>query len=191
MREFSCSLCDICLINDHKPLLGDGSLDANIMFVSRNPSAFEMKNNIPMISKDGMFFQEYLDLFNFSRDEVYITNAVKCKTPNRRYPSDIEIYNCRQYLMNEINHINPKIIVLVGNTAIKSYFGLAFTNLPVTAEQLNGTYMIHNGRVILFMIHPSHAMTTYNSRLALFVSFLQLTNLYRIINPAHITNINY
>lgn len=190
MSDFTCSLCDICSINNHRPLLGDGNLDANIMFVTRNPSAFEVKNNIPLISKDGLLFQRYLDLFNFSRDIIYITNAVKCRTPGHRYPTDQELYNCREYLDNEIKHINPKIIVLMGDTALRSYFKLAFTGINVSINHVNAKYMIHNGRVILFMINPAHALNGVDNRIAIYNSFLSLLYLYRIINPAHSINFN-
>jgi DNA polymerase len=190
MTEFTCSKCDICLINNHKPLIGDGNLNANVMFIARNPSTFEIKNNIPLINKDGMLFQRYLDLFNFSRDIIYITNSVKCRTPGHRYPTDQEIYNCREYLDNEVRHINPKIIVLLGETALRSYFKLAFTGTTVNINDINAKYMIHNGRVILFMINPAHAVNSASNRLALYNAFLSLLSLYKIINPGHTVNFN-
>jgi uracil-DNA glycosylase family 4 len=190
MTEFTCSKCDICVLNNHHPLIGDGNLDANIMFISRNPSAFEMKNDIPLYSKDGMLFQKYLDLFNFSRDLVYITNAIKCRTPGHRYPTDQEIYNCYEYLDNEIKNVNPKIIVLLGDTTIRAYFKLAFKNLSVHSDTLNAKYMIHNGRIILFMIHPAHGLNSIYVRTDIYKAFLTLLSLYRYINPAHQINFN-
>ena len=189
MSDFTCSLCDICLLNNHHPIIGDGNLNANIMFVSRNPTSFELKNNIPLISKDGMLFQRYLDFFNFSRDIIYITNAAKCKTPGHRYPTDIELFNCRGYLDNEIRHVNPKIIVLMGDTALRSYFKLFFTNVSVSINDINAKYMIHNGRIILFMIAPAHAINSSINRIAIYNAFLSLLSLYRVINPGHRTNI--
>ena len=190
ITEFICSKCDICAINNHRPVIGDGNLNANMMFITRNPSALEFKRNIPMISKDGLLFQRYLDLFNFSRDLVFITNSIKCKTPGHRYPSDTELYNCREYLDNEIRHVNPKIIVLLGDTALRSYFKLAFTDKNVHAENLNGKYMVHNNRVILFMINPMQAVNSSAKRVDLYNAFLSLLSLYRVVNPAHTINFN-
>lgn len=189
MNDFTCSKCDICLANNHHPLLGDGNLNANIMFINRNPNSFELKNNIPLISKEGLLFQNYLDLFNFSRDLIYITNAVKCKTPGHRYPTDIEIFNCNEYLDNEIKNINPRIIVLLGDTAIRSYFKLAFTNLTIHIDSLNAKYMIHKDRIILFMVSPHSAYFSFMGRVAMYHAFQSLTYLYRIINPSHTLNI--
>lgn len=190
MTEFTCSKCDICLINNHTPITGDGNLNANIMFITRNPNAFEMKHNIPLINKEGLLFQRYLDLFNFSRDLIYITNSVKCKTPGHRYPTDQEIYNCREYLTNEIKHVNPKILIIIGETALRSYFNLEFTGTTVNIHEINAKYMVHNGRVVLFMIHPSHAMNSQYNRIELYKAFLSLFALYKIINPAHTVNFN-
>jgi uracil-DNA glycosylase len=190
MIEFTCSKCDICSINNHTPIIGDGNLNANIMFIARNPSAYELKNNIPLISKDGLLFQRYLDLFNFDRNLIYITNAVKCKTPAHRYPTDIELHNCREYLDTEIKEVNPKIIILLGDTALRSYFKLAHSVVNVHINSLNGKYMIHNGRVILFMIAPYYGLNSQSSRIEIYKAFLSLFSLYKIINPAHSINFN-
>lgn len=190
MNEFTCSKCDICNLNNHKPLLGDGNLDANIMFISRNPSKFEVKNDIPLINKDGMLFQSYLDLFNFNRDLIYVTNAVKCRTPGHRYPTDTEIYNCREYLELEIKRVSPKIIVLMGLTALRSYFHLAFTTINIHIDTLNAKYMIYNGRIIIFMIHPSYGLYSTANRIQIFNAFKTLVDMFRIINPGHTVNFN-
>lgn len=191
MKEIKCTRCDICSSNNYEPLAGDGNYNANIMFVGRSPTAFDIKLNVPLVSKDGMLFQRYLDLFNFDRDLIYVTNAIKCKTPNNRYPSDIEIHNCRENLEAEIIRINPKIIVLMGITAIRSYFKLAFIVFPFTMEQLNARYMLYNGRIIIFMVHPSHGLNSIDVRGKIYIAFHVLNTIYKIINPGHSTNINY
>lgn len=190
MTDFICTKCDICINNNYRPMLGDGNLDANIMFITRNPSAYEVRNNVPMVSKDGMLFQRYLELFNFDRNHIFITNAVKCKTPSHRYPTDVELDHCRPYLENEIKHVNPKIIVLVGFTAMRAYFKLMFTSFNINIDTLNSKYMIHNGRVILFMISPAHAINSRPNRVNIYNAFISLLQLYRCIDPAHRTNIN-
>lgn len=188
MNQFTCSKCDICLLNNHLPMIGDGNLDANIMFVTRNPNNLEMKNNIPLFDKAGMLFQDYLNLFNFSRDLIYITNAVKCRTPGNRLPTDKKIYNCQNYLQDEINEIKPKIVVLLGDTAIRTYFKLAYSILSMHSDELNSKYIVDNNRIILFMIHPNYALYSNENRIAMFNSFKTLLTLYRIINPGHTVN---
>jgi DNA polymerase len=190
MSEFTCSKCDICILNNHHPIIGDGNLDANIMFITRNPSAFEVKNNVPLINKEGMLFQKYLDLFNFSREDIYITHAVKCKTPGHRIPVDKEIVNCYEHLDKEISTVNPKIIVLIGETAIRAYFKLAYTNKHVDIFSLNAKSTIHNDRVIIFMLTPSYGLGSMQGKELIYQAFITLLNEYRKINPLHEININ-
>jgi len=78
----------------------------------------------------------------------------------------------------------------MGDTALRSYFKLAFTNVTVSINHLNAKYMIHNGRVILFMISPAHAINSSVNRVAIYNSFISLLYLYRVINPSHIINFN-
>ena len=183
-----CTKCDICIHSNFKPLHGDGYLDAAIMFVSRNPTALEHKKDIPLISVNGLVFQQFLDLFNFNRDTIYITNAVKCKTPSNRVPTETEIVNCNNYLQIEINKVNPKIIVLIGDVAIKSYFNLTFKNISINDQYLNGKYVVHNGRIIIFMANIAHGVTSVYVRTNMYRAFLTLLRLYRVFNPFHTTN---
>lgn len=181
-----CTKCDICIHSNFKPLHGDGYLDAAIMFVNRNPTALEHKKDIPLISVNGLVFQQFLELFNFSRDKIYITNAVKCKTPSNRFPTAIEIDNCRDYLQIEIDRVNPKIIVLIGESAIRSYFKVPY--IPINDQTLNGKYVVHNGRIIIFMSNIAHGVTSVYVRTNMYNAFLTLLRLYRVFNPYHSTN---
>lgn len=190
MSEFTCSKCDICILNNHHPIIGDGNLDANIMFITRNPSAFDKKNNVPLVNKEGMLFQKFLDLFNFSRDLIYITNAVKCKTPGYRIPLDREIANCYEHLDNDIKTVNPKIIVLMGEVAIRAYFKLAYINIIIDMLYLNAKSVIANGRTIIYMIPPVYGLSNANGLNLIYQAFVTLTKEYRIINPLHETNMN-
>lgn len=184
----NCTKCDISVLNDYIPLKGSGNKDAVIMFISKNPTSIEYKNEEALTSKNNFLFQSFLKIFNFDKSSIYITTAVKCKTPKNRIPSDIEIHNCRFHLENEINTINPKIIVLLGNIAIKSYFNLPIYIENYQIETLFGKCITHNNKVILFMPSPSNC-TDYNSRLLLYYSFKTLSKLYSIINPNYISNV--
>ena len=190
MSDFTCSKCDICILNNHHPIIGDGNLDANIMFITRNPSAFDKKNNIPLVNREGMLFQKFLDLFNFSRDLVYITNAVKCKTPGHRIPVDKEIANCYDHLDNDIKTVNPKIIVLMGEVAVKAYFKLAYTNKVIDILHLNAKSVNTDDRIIIYMVPPIYGLSTVNGKQLIYHAFVTLLREYRIINPLHEINFN-
>ena len=68
---------------------------------------------------------------------------------------------------------------------MRSYFKKAYSVLNIHVEHLNGRYMIHNGRVIVFMIHPVHGLNSIDVKVKIFKSFLTLLQLYRVINPLH------
>lgn len=189
-KSNTCSRCDICTMNNHTLMEGDGNKNANIMFIARNPTAFEKKHNVPLIDKEGELFQKFMDLFNFSREEVYITYAVKCKTPCHRVPNDREIANCYLHLDYDLLVVKPKIVVLIGEVAIKAYLKLAYTNKDVDILKLNAKSIIHDGRVVIFMMTPSYGLTDIHGREFLYEAFVTLLNEYRKINPLHETNIN-
>jgi uracil-DNA glycosylase len=185
----TCTLCDICSNNNHIPVLGDGSKTAAIIFIGRNPSYQEKKHGIPQMNKAGMLFQRYLNMFNISRDDIYITDSVKCKTPNDRHPNDCEITNCHSKLEEELLTINPKIIVLLGTTALRSYFNLVGTNIPIDIRTLQGKHIIHKNRIIIFSYHPSYIYKYEKSRLDMYKVFVKLTHFIRVYKPWHTTNI--
>lgn len=185
----TCTKCDISLNNDYRPIWGDGSSNAYIMFVSRQPESLDHKFNVPLLSRSGNLFQLYLQMFNFSRDEIYVTNAVKCKTPKNRYPTDSELYKCRDHLTEEINTVKPRIIVLMGITAIRTYFKLAFKDHQFHESKVINKVVIHEGKVIVLIHHPANALNDFNKRLSIFDGFKIILNLYRIAHPLHRTNI--
>jgi DNA polymerase len=183
----TCYNCDICKQNDYHPLFGDGNPDAILMFVSRNPLSKEHKADVPFLGKDGELFQVYLDLFGFHRDNIFITNAVKCTTPHHRVPTEVELTNCRPYLFYEIMSVKPRIIVLLGLTAIRSYFNIIWNHTNLDMNILNGRVTAKDNTVIFFMHHPYHALNNKKIKIEMFISFIKLLNLYRSINPNHQT----
>lgn len=185
----TCVKCDICSNNNHRPIWGDGSHSAQIMFIDSNPSYAERKHNIPQMNKAGMLFQIYLNLFNINRDDVYITYIVKCKTPNGRYPSDCELLNCREHLEEELTTINPKIVVLLGTTAFRSYFNLIGKDIPIDIGKLQGKHLIHNGRIIIFSYSPATIYKYIKYRIDMYKVFIKLIKFIRIYKPWHKTTI--
>jgi DNA polymerase len=171
-------------------MFGDGDKHADIMFVARNPTKYEYKNDVPLIGADGQLFQKFLEWFGFNRDMVYITYAVKCKTPGHRVPSDKEIFECGTHLREELQIINPKIVVLLGTTAVRTFFNLAYKVNGLDIRTLSGKYFIHDGRVILIMNNPAVGLKYVSERYAMYYNFVTLLKLYRIIRPWHTTILN-
>ncbi len=106
------------------PHLGLGNLNARVMFIAERPGYHtSIIHGITLAgNKSGDFFMKCLEHINVSINEIYITNIVKCQAFENKTPTDIEIGACSEYLLKEIKIIKPKCIVLMGNTALRSFF---------------------------------------------------------------------
>jgi DNA polymerase len=93
---------------------GVGNPKADIMFVGQNPGKDEDEANQPFAGASEKWLNRIIKAIGHKREEVYITNLVKCLTPENRLPSDEEIENCIPYLFKEIIEVNPKIIIPLG-----------------------------------------------------------------------------
>lgn len=98
---------------------GAGSYDAKVMFVGEAPGYWEDQKGLPFVGKAGKVLNELLAGIGLSRDDVYITNIVKCRPPNNRDPTEEEIRACAPYLDMQIDVIRPKVIVPLGRHSMK------------------------------------------------------------------------
>ena len=104
-------------------VFADGNPDAKIMIVGEGPGANEDKEGIPFVGRAGQLLDKMLESINLDRKNVYITNVVNYRPPENRRPSDIEIKKYLPYLIKHIEIINPKIILLLGSTALNAIIG--------------------------------------------------------------------
>ncbi len=99
---------------------GEGPLNAEIMLVGQNPGADEDDVGKPFVGNAGKYLMKTLAEFGVKREEVFITNIVKHRTPKNRLPYKDEIEACLPYLITQINAIKPKKVLLFGNIARKT-----------------------------------------------------------------------
>jgi len=119
-RVNSCKNCNLHLKKNNY-VFGEGSLNADIMFIGEGPGEQEDRVGIPFIGPAGNLLTSIIENgMKINRKDVYITNIVKCRPPGNRNPLDIEISNCINYLYEEIKIVNPKIIVALGSVALRS-----------------------------------------------------------------------
>jgi uracil-DNA glycosylase len=121
MEEFntqisSCKKCRLWQGAKHG-VIGEGPLDAKVMFVGQNPGADENELGKPFVGRSGKFLTKTLAEYGIKREDVFITNIVKHVSPENRKPFDDEIRACLPYLIAQINFIKPKIVVLLGASA--------------------------------------------------------------------------
>ena len=104
-------------------VFADGYPDAKIMIVGEGPGANEDKEGIPFVGRAGQLLDKMLESINLDRKNVYITNVVNYRPPENRRPLDIEIKKYLPYLIKHIEIIKPKIILLLGSTALNAIIG--------------------------------------------------------------------
>ena len=117
-----CKKCRLCT-NRTNIVFGQGNKKARLMFIGEGPGADEDKQGIPFVGKAGQLMNNAFQALEINREDVYIANIVKCRPPSNRVPEDDEVQTCLNYLRNQVILIKPKIIVLLGSTALKNILG--------------------------------------------------------------------
>lgn len=137
----------------HKPVPGEGSLDAEIMFVGEGPGRNEDLTGRPFVGAAGKFLDELLAGIGLKRKDVFIGNVVKCRPPDNRVPLLSEIEACKPYLYAQIAIIQPKVICTLGNTPLNT---LIAPNL--TIGRVHGRVFKKDGFTFIPLYHPAAAL---------------------------------
>lgn len=143
-----CTLCDLHLSRTNA-VPGAGNIQTDIMFIGEGPGFHEDKQGLPFVGRSGDYLNELLKGIGLDRNDVFITNVVKCRPPENRDPLPVEIETCKPYLDQQINLIDPLVIVTLGRHSMARYFpGGKIT-------QIHGKPKIENGRAYLPLFHPA------------------------------------
>lgn len=144
---------------------GEGSPDAEVMFVGEAPGAKEDQQGLPFVGAAGKFLNEMLAGIGLERSDVYITNIVKYRPPNNRDPEPEEIQAFMPYLKRQIDIIQPKLIVFLGRHAM----GVFLPSLRIS--QVHGQPKRKDGQVYLPLFHPAAALYNGSMRETLIEDF--------------------
>lgn len=117
-----CNKCKLCKTRNNI-VFGEGNKQARIMFIGEGPGADEDREGLPFVGKAGQLMNKAFQGLGINRSEVYIANIVKCRPPANRVPEEGEANSCLNYLRNQVMLVKPKIIVLLGSTALKNILG--------------------------------------------------------------------
>lgn len=104
-------------------VFGRGNVNAKIMVVGQNPGYNETVQKKPFIGAAGKNFDKFLGEIGLTRNDIYITNTVKCYTPDNRGPESDEVQACKDFLKYELETIKPQIVVVLGNYALEYFTG--------------------------------------------------------------------
>lgn len=166
-----CRKCGLCETRNHV-VFGVGNRDADIMFVGEGPGEQEDLQGEPFVGAAGKLLDDMLSIIDLSRKEnVYIANVVKCRPPRNRDPEDGEQDACFGYLQNQIELVNPKIIVCLGRIAARK---LIQEDYRITKQ--HGTWVLKNGIWYTAIYHPSALLRDLSKRPETFSDLLAIRN---------------
>lgn len=146
-----CVACDLCR-SRVKAVPGEGPANATIMFIGEAPGWHENQQGRPFVGPAGQFLNQLLHSIDLKREDVFITNVVKCRPPGNRDPLPDEIAACQPYLDAQIAAIQPKMIVTLGRYSMARYF----PNQRIS--QIHGQPRKANGVIYFPMYHPAAAL---------------------------------
>jgi len=151
-----CTKCDLCKTRTNS-VPGKGNFKSDVIIVGEAPGKNEDGKGEPFIWIAGKKLSKALEDAGISRDDVYITNIVKCRPPKNRVPTTVERSTCQEYLKQEIAIIKPKIICVLGNTAFNSLLGGS------EIIKFRGKLVKKDKQLYFLTVHP--AATIYNQEL--------------------------
>ena len=147
--------CHLCALANTRTntVPGQGNSNAVVLFVGEGPGHDEDLQGLPFVGRSGKYLTQVMESVGIQRQDVYITNVVKCRPPNNRDPLQQELKACSDYLDAQIQLINPRIIVTLGRFSMRRWF----PNGSIT--RIHGQIRnIGHGRIALAMFHPAAAL---------------------------------
>lgn len=161
IRNPNCKLCPLHESAQYVCLMGDGPLDADIAIIGEAPGAREDEEHRAFVGKAGELLNELLNEAGLDRKECYITNVARCRPPSNRTPDRKEIKTCvGTYLSQELAHLKPKFVLLLGNSALQGLTGRS----GITKHR--GSLHEHDGYKALATYHPAAVLRNPSLRTA-------------------------
>jgi uracil-DNA glycosylase family 4 len=158
-RVLACTQCPHLVAFRHSVVFGVGNPKAEVMFVGEAPGADEDMQGEPFVGRAGELLTKIIQTMGYERSEVYIANVLKCRpdippgTPGNRQPTPIEMATCLPYLRQQIDLIQPKLMVALGATAMRGLFG---TDEPM--RQMRGRWHQFGPIPVMATFHPSYLL---------------------------------
>jgi DNA polymerase len=167
------SVCERCMLHHSRKLAvpGEGPVDAEIMFIGEGPGFHENQKGRPFVGAAGKYLEELLEKIGYKREDVFITNVVKCRPPNNRDPQPEELDACSGYLERQIQVINPKVIVTLGRYSMARFLPNA------KISDVHGQSFKIKSRLIVPMFHPAAALHQPSLKLSIERDFSHLPEL--------------
>jgi uracil-DNA glycosylase family 4 len=177
----NCHRCALAKTRNHV-IFGEGNPHAPVIIIGEAPGRDEDMQGRPFVGLSGQLLDKILAACGFNRTQhVFISNIIKCRPPGNRVPSPDEIRFCKPYLLQQIDLIDPKILILLGATALKTMVG---AEMRITS--VRGSWINWDGRLAMPVYHPSALLRNPALKRDTWEDFKKIVGKYRqIVDEAH------
>lgn len=167
------ALCRQCEIAKYRTNIvpGEGPEDAELMFIGEAPGWHEDQQGRPFVGPAGQYLEQLLASINLRREQVYITNVIKCRPQGNRDPLPIEIRNCHKWLDRQIELICPKMIITLGRYSMAMFFP------DKSISKIHGTAVRQGNLIYYAMYHPAAALHQQSLRRTIEADMLKIPSL--------------
>jgi DNA polymerase len=148
-----CTRCKLHRLGRRQIVFGVGNPNADLMFVGEAPGHDEDVQGIPFVGRAGQLLTRIIEAIGLKRDDVYIANVIKCRPPGNRNPEQDEVETCEPFLFQQIDIIQPKVVVALGTFAARA---LLRTIDPIT--RLRGRVYEYRGAKLIPTFHPAYLL---------------------------------
>ncbi len=138
-------------------VFGTGNPNADIMIIGEAPGADEDEHGLPFVGRAGQLLTNMLEAIDIKREDVFIANIIKCRPPNNRRPTNDEINECEPYLHKQIELIKPKLILVLGLTAVSSLL-----KMDLKMSEIRGSVLDYRNAKLLITYHPAALLRNPN-----------------------------
>jgi len=151
-----CTRCRLCESRTHT-VFGEGSPDAAIMFIGEGPGENEDLQGRPFVGRAGELLNKWIAAMSLRREQVYITNLVKCRPPGNREPAADEVATCAPYLERQIEIIRPRVIITLGRPASQHIL-----QTKESMGRMRGQWHEWRGIKVMPTYHPAYVLRNYS-----------------------------
>jgi len=164
------AVCEKCALHfsRKKAVPGEGPVNSEIMFIGEGPGFYENEQGRPFVGQAGKLLEDLLSAIHLKRENVFITNVVKCRPPGNRDPLPEELAACAEYLERQIEAIQPRLIVTLGRYSMAKFLPNA------KISDVHGQAAWVRGRLVVPMYHPAAALHQPSLKPALEKDFMRL-----------------
>ena len=177
----SCTKCGLHKTR-HNVIFGEGNKNAKILIIGEAPGHDEDMIGRPFVGKSGQLLDRILEACGFTREKhVYISNIVKCRPPGNRVPTDQEARTCIPYLMKQIELIHPLILLPLGASALRVFFGKEYR-----ITQVRGNWLNWYDKLVMPVYHPAALLRNPNLKRDTWEDYKKVVHKYReLVDPQH------